>query len=238
MSEHFDKLGWLDFFLRGAHDLSHAEFRVLTILFSYSSSKDGGEIRPGLSRIIKDCCISRNTAKAALKTLQDKGYIIQVRAGGNQTGKGYANVYQLGRPEHRTSYPQGDQPLTPRGPTIDTKGTNHWAPTQAYTQGCNQANGYTTDSHESADHTITPEQRNHLINSMLNVAAVKADPNHTRDELLDLEEEHEGLLLEYLPDDYQDNILNRGYSHVPAKVHNNPYEAGKRLNIILNSLGA
>ena len=118
MSEHFDKLGWLDFFLRGAHDLSHAEFRVLTILFSYSSSKDGGEIRPGLSRIIKDCCISRNTAKAALKTLQDKGYIIQVRAGGNQTGKGYANVYQLGRPEHRTSYPQGDQPLTPRGPTI------------------------------------------------------------------------------------------------------------------------
>ncbi|WP_146070939.1 hypothetical protein [Arthrobacter sp. B1805] len=86
------KLDWQKS-LRGV-DLSHAEYRVLMTISTYT---DGNlrNARPGLSRIIADACVNAKTARAALKSLTTKGYLMCTGEGGNQFGKGKANVYAI-----------------------------------------------------------------------------------------------------------------------------------------------
>lgn len=94
--------------VRGA-DLTHAEFRVLMILFSYSS-ENGRNIRPGKERIVRDARASEPTVRKALRELQRKGWIVLTEEGGNQHGKGKANVYALSTPRQRSERGDADDP--------------------------------------------------------------------------------------------------------------------------------
>lgn len=103
------KLSWQKT-LRGA-DLTHAEFRILMIISTYTNAALENAF-PSLSQIVHDCRVDPKTARAALKSLQSKGYLKLTRAGGNQHGKGLANVYAVTTPD------------VGRVPTIPAKGTN------------------------------------------------------------------------------------------------------------------
>lgn len=82
--------------LRGA-DLTNTEYRVLMTICSYTD-KTLGNAHPGWARIVADSCITEKTAKKAVVALVAKGWLRLVEAGGNQYGKGRANVYALAVP--------------------------------------------------------------------------------------------------------------------------------------------
>lgn len=114
----FSKLTWHKK-TRGA-DLSHAEYRVLMILFSYSDEK-GRNIRPGKDRIVKESRASEPTVRKALHELIRTGWIVLTEEGGNQHGKGKANVYALSTPVERLGRTDTDDT---DGATVDAKGVN------------------------------------------------------------------------------------------------------------------
>ncbi|MBX9147977.1 helix-turn-helix domain-containing protein [Rhodococcus qingshengii] len=97
----FSKLTWQKM-LRNADDLTHAEFRVLMIVSTWTN-ENGANAHPGFAKIVAASCVSEPTAKKALKTLIAKGWLIFEQAGGNQYGKGAANVYRLACPEGASS---------------------------------------------------------------------------------------------------------------------------------------
>ncbi|MBX9243423.1 helix-turn-helix domain-containing protein [Actinotalea ferrariae] len=86
------KLSWQKK-LRGA-DLTHAEYRVLMTIASYTD-KHLGNAHPGWARIAADACVREKTAKDAVRALMTKGWLRLTSAGGNQYGKGVANTYAL-----------------------------------------------------------------------------------------------------------------------------------------------
>lgn len=264
MAAGFDKLGWMDRCLRNADDLTPAEFRLLTVMYTYASSKDGGSIRPGRQRLIKESCLSEKTVKLSLKKLQELGYIVLVEKGGNEVRKGWASVYRLGYPKRvyendlstrgvlsdplqgdddpqgGYSTPEGGYSVPPRGVLSSVKGGTQDTPIHAYTQSSHPGiNRFTVDSSESDGREspggLSKEQRTAIITAMLQVAAVEADPNSTQEESYEASMDYIELLLEHLGDDYEHLLDNRGYSDVPAYIKDNPYEAGKRLNIIINA---
>lgn len=91
------KLAWYKC-LAHTSDLTHAEFRVLVIIAGYT---DGNldNAYPSLATIVSAACVSEPTAKKAIKTLRGKGWLVLVEQGGNQHGKGRANVYSVRTPE-------------------------------------------------------------------------------------------------------------------------------------------
>jgi len=90
------KLGWQKT-LRYADDLTHAEFRVLTVISTYTDESMGNAF-PGFSQIVGASCVSGSTAKAAIKSLIEKGWLVLIEEGGNQYWKGKANVYAVATP--------------------------------------------------------------------------------------------------------------------------------------------
>lgn len=268
MAAGFDKLGWMDRCLRNADDLTPAEFRLLTVMYTYASSKDGGSIRPGRQRLIKESCLTEKTVKLSLKELQELGYIVLVEKGGNEVRKGWASVYRLGHPkrllkeEESTrgeastplhddddpqggySTPEGGYSVPPRGVLSSVKGGTQDTPTQAYTQSSHPGiQRSTVDSRESDGREspggLSKEQRTEIITAMLKVAAVEAHPYNTQEEgydaLQDASDEYVDILVEHLGYDYEHLLVNLDYADVPSNIHGNPYEAGRRLNIIINA---
>lgn len=100
MAEAFSKLDWFEACLRGATDLHPAEYRIIAVMWSYSDSKDGGSIFPGVSIIAEETGSKPQKVRETIKKLIELGYLILVQKGGNEIHKGWANVYQLGIP-HR-----------------------------------------------------------------------------------------------------------------------------------------
>ncbi|WP_198020300.1 helix-turn-helix domain-containing protein [Nocardioides sp. J54] len=89
------KLDWMKD-LRGA-DLTPAEFKVLVILATYTD-KNMLNAHPGTKRLVEDTGLARSTVIAALGVLQERGWIRMTEQGGNQFGKGIANVYSIHTP--------------------------------------------------------------------------------------------------------------------------------------------
>lgn len=83
--------------LRGA-DLTHAEYRVLITISTYTNAA-GGNAFPGFETIVRDSCTAPKTVKRALRTLQEKGWLVLVEEGGNKHWKGKANVYAIRTPD-------------------------------------------------------------------------------------------------------------------------------------------
>lgn len=254
----------MDRCLRNADDLTPAEFRLLTVMYTYASSKDGGSIRPGRQRLIKESCLTEKTVKLSLKKLQELGYIVLVEKGGNEVRKGWASVYRLGYPKRvyendlstrgvlsdplqgdddpqgGNSVPEGGYSVPSRGVLSSVKGGTQDTPIHAYTQSSHPGiKSFTVDSSESDGREspggLSKEQRTAIITAMLRVAAVEADPNSTQEESYEASMDYIDLLVEHLGDDYEHLLDNRGYSDVPAYIKGNTYEAGKRLNIIINA---
>ncbi|WP_371829876.1 helix-turn-helix domain-containing protein [Rhodococcoides yunnanense] len=105
------KLQWFTE-LRGA-DLTHAEFRVVTILATYTDAQMDNAF-PGLNKLATEARVRVNTAREALKSLQSKGWIRLTQEGGNQYGKGRANVWSLTIP--------GEKGVADRTPSTPLKG--------------------------------------------------------------------------------------------------------------------
>ena len=82
--------------LRGV-DLTHAEYRVLMTICSYTD-ETLGNAHPGWARISEGAHVDPKTAKRAVASLIDKGWLILTARGGNDVGKGRAHVYALGSP--------------------------------------------------------------------------------------------------------------------------------------------
>lgn len=109
-----DKFAWQKA-LRGAKDLTHAEFRVLVNLATWTDEQLGNAF-PGNAQLFEAACVSQPTGKKALRTLQDKGWLIlQHRGGGRRPGgNGISNVYSVTTPKGVSQLP----------PTTDDKGVN------------------------------------------------------------------------------------------------------------------
>ncbi|NIL74421.1 hypothetical protein RhoFasB10_00505 [Rhodococcus sp. B10] len=86
------KLRWYTS-LRNA-DLTNAEFRVLVVLSTFTDGSMGNAF-PGLRVLAEQSCVSEQTTKHALRSLRLKGWIELSERGGNQVGKGRANVWRL-----------------------------------------------------------------------------------------------------------------------------------------------
>ena len=107
------KLGWQKS-TRYATDLTHAEFRVLTILVTFTDENLGNAF-PGQDRLFEAACVSVPTGKKALKSLIEKGWIVLVEEGGNQHWKGKANVYAVTTPKGASELPPSDIPKGANG---------------------------------------------------------------------------------------------------------------------------
>ncbi|MBM4640466.1 hypothetical protein GS448_15855 [Rhodococcus hoagii] len=111
-NESVSKLEWLAG-LRGV-DLTHAEFRVLVTLFTYTDASLSNAY-PSKATLAEVAKVTPRTLTTSLRTLQKKGLARIVRQGGNQYGKGTANVWEL-LPH---SYPKG---VTEGSPSARPKG--------------------------------------------------------------------------------------------------------------------
>lgn len=88
----FSKLSWQKK-LRGA-DLSHAEYRVLMTVSTYTGA-DGRNAYPGNAKIIEDSTIARSKIGPILKSLEVKGWLVVQKP---SVGRTDATVYRLGVP--------------------------------------------------------------------------------------------------------------------------------------------
>lgn len=92
-----------------AADLTHAEYRVLMTLWTYSDAGMASAY-PSKARIASDCGASVSTVKRALADLQEKGYVSLDSRGGWRDGKNMANAYHLELPPSEVG-----SPMTPPG---------------------------------------------------------------------------------------------------------------------------
>lgn len=82
--------------LRGA-GLTPAEYMVLVTLSTYAD-RHLRNARPGWARMVNDTGLDLRTIKKAVSHLLGKEYLVLTEPGGNQYGKGRANVYELTLP--------------------------------------------------------------------------------------------------------------------------------------------
>lgn len=112
------KMEWYKHASRAAQDLSHAEFRVLMAVASYSD-KMGGSAHPGKERVATDTGIHAKNVQKHLRALEDQGWLLVRQIGGNALFRGAATVYQLGAPEKGSnSIPKGSTQNSSRGVAI------------------------------------------------------------------------------------------------------------------------
>lgn len=260
MAARFSKLDWLRRCVLGSSpELSHADRSVLMTIFSYTDGT-GQNAHPGRQRIIDDSGVNRSKLDGHLSKLERLGYIIKTQQGGNQVRKGWANVYRLGVPtrlmneestrgtaEGGLQNPQGAPEPHEGAPSRDTRGTLtvlEGAPSggthQVIDQGIHQGiQSSTADSRESDGREnpggLSKEQRDEIINAMLEVVRVQLDSFEGYDALLDASDEYVDILVKHLGYDYEHLLVNLDYADVPDYIHGNRYEAGKRLNIIINA---
>lgn len=115
-----DKFAWLRS-LRGA-DLTHAEFRVLVNLCTYADA-DSGQAYPSNSTLAEASAVNPKVlTRDLIPALRQKGWIRLVAPGGNQNGRGRANVWKLSFPHAVKGVPhvppspsQGGTSRTPLG---------------------------------------------------------------------------------------------------------------------------
>ncbi|RBP64147.1 hypothetical protein DFO66_10719 [Brevibacterium sanguinis] len=145
------KFDWFNACMRGADDLSHAEHRLLTILWSYSDAK-GANIRPGRKRLIEESCIHRNSLDKCLNRLIELGYLVLVEQGGNQVKKGWANVYRLGYPHRLHGENPGDERVTPTVTLLDPQGSH------SVGEGSHSVCTRVTPTVQEGSHSVGPHQ--------------------------------------------------------------------------------
>jgi hypothetical protein len=73
---------------------------VALTMATYASTRTGGQVRPGVSRLVAVTGTSRNVVLRALAELKELGMIDQLTRGGNlgRASKGMASIYQLTLP--------------------------------------------------------------------------------------------------------------------------------------------
>lgn len=148
------KLQWFTA-LRGA-DLTNAEFRVAVILATFTDASMGNAF-PGWTKLSAASAVTENTAKNAIKSLQRKGWVRLTEVGGNQIGKGRANVYAVCFPDDKgvTQCPPSRRPkgVTQRPPLSRdvTEGNGAAEGGQSAEEG-----GQSTTS--EGGHSLTPHQ--------------------------------------------------------------------------------
>lgn len=202
-------------------DLSNAEFRVLVVLGTYSNARSANA-HPALSRLVAETGCSKSTVWAALKRLEELGYIEKIKQGGNQVRRGVANVYRLKDPHAAT--PQGFDERT-EGSGERTEGFDERTPSgplSGHQSGPNKFHGqrFATDHFGSPRGAATPAPILDAIQEAAGCGVAGAD------ELYAAIAEHWGSELAA----YQE--LN--FSSVPAHAADR-YQAGAWANKFLNT---
>lgn len=111
------KFEWLGA-LRAA-DLTHAEFRVLVVVSTYTDANGCGAY-PGRDRIAVEANVSRTTAREALKSLIAKGWLSVIRPESGHF-RGRADVYEIHIPKETKKGSVSDPFSTHKGPISDSK---------------------------------------------------------------------------------------------------------------------
>ena len=111
----FSKLSWFKR-LRGA-GLNDAEFRVLVVLSTYTD-KEGNQAFPGNTRLAAECGMQPRSIQRILQRLETKGWISQRHRGGNEYGRGRANVWDLVRTPPTGVIHKGDPTSHKGDPTV------------------------------------------------------------------------------------------------------------------------
>lgn len=98
-AQDFNKLNYLRL-LRGAN-LTHAQYRVLVTMLSYSDRK-GANIHPGFTRLREDGRMSRGTVSKCIAQLKKSGWLWEVSHGWPSKVRRKASVYELRVPPYYT----------------------------------------------------------------------------------------------------------------------------------------
>lgn len=91
----FGKLQFLST-LRGG-DFTHAEYRVLVTLLSYTD-RDGCNAHPGVARLADDCHMSTGTVRKALRELKRRGWVYETHKGRPAKHRRVASTYRVQLP--------------------------------------------------------------------------------------------------------------------------------------------
>ncbi|MGR6091399.1 hypothetical protein ACU4IU_12620 [Brevibacterium sp. CSND-B09] len=257
MSTPFSKMGWLSAALRGADDLSHAQKTVLTVMWTYASSGDGGDIRPGRNRLMADARVDPKTLSPAIDRLIERGYIELVEKGGNEVRKGWANTYRLSmpvrlrnpqggdsldpyesesHPQGGEPFPQGGEPFPQRGPMVPLQGVESVDPHPVIDPGIHPViESFTINSEESmrdSQRLITKKQRQQLIDRITFEAHTLISNNCTQEDYQSASMDTYGDIENFLGDEAAGEWVN--YWTVNGQLVER-YAAGKKLNQFINA---
>lgn len=106
--------------VRGAK-LTSGAIHVLTVLFTYSGP-DGGNIRPGITRLAGDCGMGVSTVKGHLKVLTQEGFIARESRGGRRgDDRTDASVYRLALPANFSKSENLDFESVPESPDLGSQ---------------------------------------------------------------------------------------------------------------------
>jgi hypothetical protein len=90
-----------------AHPVSKPSVKLVALVMAtYANTRTGGQVRPGVARLVADTGTSRNVVLRALAELKDLGLIDQLTRGGNlgRASKGMASIYQLTVPSDLSEF--------------------------------------------------------------------------------------------------------------------------------------
>lgn len=257
MSTPFSKMAWFSAALRGADDLSHAQKTVLAVMWTYASSSDGGDIRPGLTRIIEDSGANKKTVLEGLRVLQNRGYIVLVKKGGNDSKRNYASTYRLGYPlrlfegddagvgpvSGPADYPQGGHSFSGSVQSLDRGRSSQYPKVGPATGPVPDhdpiiypvTESFTIDSKEStaaSTSILTKKQRGQLIDRITyeahTLVSNSCDQQHHQEAGMDTCTDIES----FLGDEAAGEWVN--YWTVSGKLIER-YAAGKKLNQFINA---
>lgn len=145
MATPLTKLGWQKA-LRGA-PLTPTEYMVLSTMATYTD-QHMQNAHPGWTRLVNDTRLDLRTIKKAATSLIGKGYLVLVQPGGNQYGKGSANVYAV-------TIPKGGTQCTPSGDLSEDSVSTHG---QVDPQGVHPVHARGTSGAGEGVHPVPPHQ--------------------------------------------------------------------------------
>ncbi|MFD6516536.1 helix-turn-helix domain-containing protein [Rhodococcus sp. NPDC060176] len=163
--------------LRGA-DLTHAEYRVLVNLCTYADAVSG-EAYPSNETLAKAASVdTRGMTRTLIPSLLEKGWIRLVAPGGNQNGKGRANVWKLSSPDTAkggTDYPPSNQPRAVPTTTLPSETRGVLSTDKGGTEY--HEGGYSLPPHQVIDQPMNrSESFSHLSNASASNSAVTEKP--------------------------------------------------------------
>lgn len=230
--------------LRGA-DLTPGEYLVLMTIWTYTDERMQNAW-PGRDRLQTDTGMSREGVRLALRSLEEKGFIILTAKGGYRGKQKMADVYSLSLPTQLaedansvgmdlpTQWPPSDpshQIHTSDPSSTDDPGGSSQMSSTTDPDGSVQTPGAKHDPISPAFHHS--QDRKFLLQAVKVIAQNRTEGDY---EKLEINLDHLLLALNTFFDRDDEYLwgADYGWEDIPKKC-TDPYEAGKWLNTYLNA---